>query len=347
MRTCAFLSFRLGLPDGVSIVAGSWRRCLERMGWRTLTVAGEGPVDRTVNWLAIDANSKPVRQDLEVALANVDVVVVENALTIPLNLEASRVVAETLRGRAAVLHHHDPPWQRPRFANITELPPTDPAWVHVTINRLTELQFRQRGIFPTTTILNGFNVPAVPGDRPGTRSKLGLADGAVLVAHPVRAIERKNVPAAVALAEQLGATYWLTGQAEEGYSQELSEILANAQCPVIHRSVAEVGVTIADLYAAADLISFPSTWEGFGNPIVEAALHWRPSAVADYPVLSELRELGLQWLEIDDLEAIRAELAAPNQERLDANRRVAAAKLGMEALQARLQDLFDRAGWVP
>ena len=33
-----------------------------------------------------------------------------------------------LRGRPALLHHHDPPWQRDRFAHVTELPVDDPAW---------------------------------------------------------------------------------------------------------------------------------------------------------------------------------------------------------------------------
>ena len=65
---------------------------------------------------------------------------VENLCTIPLNLPAARAVARALRGRRAVLHHHDPPWQRPAWAHVTELPPDDPAWRHVTINRLTEAQ---------------------------------------------------------------------------------------------------------------------------------------------------------------------------------------------------------------
>ena len=346
MPTCAFLSFRLGVPDGVSIVAGSWRRCFSTLGWETITIAGEGPVDRVIPWLAIDTKLAPDAAELESALDGVDVVVVENLLTIPLNLPASRATMEVLRGRPAILHHHDPPWQRERFAHVTELPPTDPSWLHVTINKMTEWEFAVRGI-STTTILNGFDVPNTLGDRRSTREALGLGDDDILVAHPVRAIARKNISMAIGLAERLGATYWLTGQPDEGYDDVLERLFLSARCPIIHRSVADVGVAIDDLYAAADIIAFPSTWEGFGNPLIEAAMHLRPVAVGSYPVLDELQELGLRWIPIEDFRAIRAEIDEPDMVRRRQNRKIAEHELSMEALRGRLEALLDQAGWTP
>ncbi len=338
------ISFRLGLSDGVSVVAAAWEQVLQSLGWQTYTVAGEGPVDRLVPGLAIGSEVVPDRTELATALDAADVVLVENALSIPMNLAASRVLASVLAGRPAVLHHHDPPWQRDRFAHITELPPTDPHWRHVTINRLTEQEFAQRGI-DAVTIYNGFDPDPPAGDRAATRAWLELDNQALLVAHPVRAIARKNIPAAVALTEELGGVYWLPNPAEEGYDQELERILANAACPVLRTPVRDSRFGIEDLYAAADLIAFPSTWEGFGNPPVEAALHRRPVAVGRYPVAQELRDLGFLWLDPTDADTIATALRRGATDMLDHNQRIAQEHLSVKKMSAEVEDLFDKAGW--
>ncbi len=76
---------------------------------------------------------------------------------------------------------------------------------------------------------------------------------------------------------------------------------------------------IADLYGAADLFVFPSTWETFGLAAVEAAMSGLSMIVADLPVLREvLRADGAEpvaYVGPDDVEgwisAITAALAAP------------------------------------
>lgn len=347
-RTCAFVSFRLGLNDGVSVVAAAWQRCFERCGWQTVRVAGEGPVERLVAGLEIRATRAPDRDELVDALADADLIVAENILTIPLNLGASRVLASVLRGRRAVLHHHDPPWQRERFAHIDELPPEDPSWHHVTINRYTETQFAERGL-SATTIYNGFDANVGPGDRPLVRQRLGVAPDQILVAHPVRAIARKNIPGALDITASVGGVYWLPGPAEEDYAPQLSSILAEAPCPVIRTPIEELGskLTIGDLYAACDLVAFPSTWEGFGNPPIEAALHCRPVVVGHYPISEELRGLGFWWLDPDDKAAIIDAVADPPTDLLDRNRLLVERHLSLEILAGRVKDLIRTAGFSP
>lgn len=76
---------------------------------------------------------------------------------------------------------------------------------------------------------------------------------------------------------------------------------------------------IADLYAAADLFVFPSTWETFGLAAVEAAMTGMPMVVANLPVLHEVLRAGgsepVAFVAPDDVEgwisAIAAALARP------------------------------------
>jgi glycosyltransferase involved in cell wall biosynthesis len=342
MPVCAILSFRLGLTDGVSVVADAWAGALRGIGFDVLTVAGEGPVDRTIAGLAIGATAPPPAGEVADALADAELVVVENLCTIPMNRPAAAVVAAVLAGRPAILHHHDPPWQRAVYAHVTDLPPDDPAWRHVTVNRLTAAELAARGI-TAKTIYNGFDARSRPGRRAATRERLGVAPDERLIVHPVRAIERKGIPDALALCQQIGATYWLTGPAEDGYGETLTKLLADASCPVLHQPVADA----ADLYAAADAVAFPSTWEGFGNPPIEAALARRPVAVGPYSVGEELRALGFRWFDAADPAALGTWLADPDEALLDHNRRLAIEHFSLERVASDLRDLLDEAGWSP
>ena len=307
------------------------------------TVAGDGPVDHLLPGLAVGAATPPAASEIDAALDGVDLVVVENLCTIPLNLPAARAVAARLRGRPAVLHHHDPPWQRAEWAHVTELPPSDPAWRHVTINRLTEGEMAERGI-EATTIYNGFDVDEPPGDRAG--DPRGPRRGATTSGCSCTRCARSSAracPAALALAAALGATYWLVGPAEDGYDATLGRApRAGAAVRVIHRPSPG---TMADAYAACDAVAFPSTWEGFGNPPIEAAIHRRPVAVGSYPVAAELRALGFRWFDPagppSSTPSSGTRSGAPRPQRRRAPGHTSASTASPEDLRALL------AGWVP
>ena len=65
---------------------------------------------------------------------------------------------------------------------------------------------------------------------------------------------------------------------------------------------------------------FPSTWEGFGNPVIETVAARRPLAVGHYPVLDEIvAETGLELLAVDDPDAVAAALRAPDAAVLERN----------------------------
>ena len=301
-------------------------------------MAGAGTADRVVPGLAWpEVGPPPEANEVAAVIEDIDIVIVENLCSLPLNPGATEAVVEALRSRPAILHHHDLPWQRERFADVQGWPATDPAWRHVTINDVSRRDLEARQI-RAVTIRNGFDVDQPLGDGRSTRTTLGVPEDEILLLHPVRAIERKDVPAAVAFAEKLGATYWLTGPAEEDYAATLDEVLAEAACPVVHQSAP---TTMADAYAAADAVVFPSRWEGFGNPLVESALHLRPLAVRRYPVAEELAELGFVWFPIDDPSPLAWFLADPDEHLLDHNRELARLHFSQERVAAKLLGVLE------
>ncbi len=340
------VSFRLGGGDGVSVEAAKWAWALGQLGLEVMTVAGEGAADRIVPGLAITASEPPTTREVHGAFAGADLVVVENLCSLPLNPAAAAVVARCLAGRPAVLHHHDLPWQRPHLAHLPP-PPDDPAWRHVTINEISRRELAARGI-AATTVYNAFDPDPHPGRRDATRAALGVSDHELLVLQPTRALPRKRVGAGIALAEALGATYWLLGDAEDGFGPELDRLLAAARCPVRH-GPAGSWCGVADAYAASDVVTLPSSWEGFGNPAVESATHRRPLAVGPYPVAAELAAFGFEWFPADDPGPIARWLERPEPSRcalLERNAAVARRHFALRDLPARVAGVLAGVGAV-
>ncbi|HEX5266900.1 MAG TPA: glycosyltransferase [Acidimicrobiales bacterium] len=331
--SAAVVSYRLGGIDGVSVEAAKWVGALRALGLAVWTVAGEGDADRIVPGLGPWTEERPDRPALAAALAGADVVVAENICSLPLNPAASAAVTRELAGRAAVLHHHDLPWQR---AGMGDAVPDDPHWVHVAITDLSRRQLEERGV-AAVTVRNCFALEE-GGDRARGRAEVGVAEETRLALQPTRALRRKDVPAGVEAARGLGATYWLTGPAEEGYGPELQEVLAGAPVPTIHRAAP----VMADAYAAADAVLLPSSWEGFGNPAVEASVHRRPVVVGPYPVADELRALGFRWFSLGEVGALREWLADPDPGLLEYNREAVRRHLDLADLPGRLEEVLGR-----
>jgi mannosylglucosylglycerate synthase len=339
MARVGILSFRLGGVDGVSIEAAKWGWALAELGHDVRTIAGSGLADIIMPGLAIDATVAPTATELHDALAGLDLVIVENLLSLPLNLPARDAVAHVLAGRPAVLHHHDLASQRSHLAHLGP-PPTDAQWRHVCINAYSARELANVGL-EAEVIRNSFDVAPPPGRRDETRRTLDCSNQR-LVLLATRVIPRKNVEGAITLCDQLGATLWILGDVEDGYDDAFAALLAAVNVPIV-RGLPN-GFDIHDAYAAADLVVMPSTWEGFGNPTLESVTHRRPLAAYPYPVLEEITDFGFTFFALDDVVGIEAFLDQPDVTMLERNVTVAREHFSLANLPTRLGRLLEGMG---
>jgi mannosylglucosylglycerate synthase len=349
------VSYRLGGADGVAVEATKWEWALRELGFAVRRVAGEfeslRPDDTWLPFLAIDPVPGARVDDgaLGAALAGADLVIVENLCSLPLNIAAATVTRDVLfehPGRVC-FHHHDFAWERAHLAHVDGFPPMRPNSLHVTVSEHARRDLEARG-FEAVCVYNSFDFDAVPGDRAGTRAGLGVGDDTVLLVQPTRAIPRKNLEGGLRFASDLAATldspevqYWITGPAEDGYDEEFARLLAN---PSIRVHVGRARRP-ADAYAAAELVVFPSTWEGFGNPVIESMAARRMLAVGSYPALDELVN-GLHVLRVDDVPSAAEWVRNPRADIVDDNYAHARARFSLEHLPARIEAALLGVGWA-
>jgi glycosyltransferase involved in cell wall biosynthesis len=359
-RDVVTVSYRLGGDDGVSVEARKWQHALEQLGGTVRRVAGEiedggQPGDVVIPELAIDAPAPASVEVIRRAIDGADLVIVDNLCSLPLNVEAARATAAAVAtSQRVIFRHHDLAWQRRTLKHLeNDFPPRAPAGaVHVPINLRSRRELEARGYEHATTIHNYFDFDEPRGDREQTRKQFGFEDDEFVLFQPARAIERKNVPGGLRFAQQLqqlapnlNLRYWLSGPAEDGYAPTLERILERAPVPVTLGRAP----TAADAYAAADLVVIPSTWEGFGNPVLESIVHRRPAAVFPYPVLAEIAAAGVRAFSTERPDAVVRFLAETAETRAryhDVNIHRARISFDLAQLPGAIDEALKAHGWI-
>ncbi|MGV8871272.1 MAG: glycosyltransferase [Rhodococcus sp. (in: high G+C Gram-positive bacteria)] len=356
-RAC-IVSHRFGGFDGVSVEASKWIRALEELGWSVRRAAGhiEGGAkigDTLIGGMWADSfGDTPPPPDvatIDALCSDTDLVVLDNAGSLWTTPLAAGAWQDSIldAGVPAIVRHHDPPWQTPHRASADDyvLPLRDPRMLHVTINELTFAEFdRQWPILNASGALvvarNTVDIKAVTGgDRATTRARLGVNNADLLVVQPARNIARKNTGMALAVAHALQRPgclvhFWLTDPAGPIETGEHTGVK-------IHRGWCD---SAADLYAAADLVVLPSSWEGWGLPVVEAAAASRPVAAGPYAVLDEIRALGITVFDPSDTNAMRETINDHEaRQALARANAAAAAALSTSTLPGVMTRLIDRA----
>ena len=210
----------------------------------------------------------------------------------------------------------------------------------MTINELSRRELAAQGI-EAVTIMNTFDCDPPLGARQATRDALEVTDE-TLVLSPSRALARKNIEGALSLCRELDALLWLLGPAEDGYEASLERLIEESGVEV--RRGLERTMSVHDAYGACDLVVMSSTWEGFGNPVLESVTHRRPLALHPYPVAAEIVAYGFDFFGLDEVERITRFLASPDHALLDANLALARRHFNIESLAGRLATLLASTG---
>ena len=258
-----------------------------------------------------------------------EALIIENALTIPINLPLGLALTEFIAetGYPVIAHHHDFYWERQRFMNNSvqdylsaAFPPNLPSIRHVVLNSVQARQLASRIGIAALVIPNVMDFdsppPALDEYARSARADLGLAPGQYLILQPTRIIQRKGIEHAIELTRRLGRPARLVishAAGDEGTDYEkrvrefaaLLNVTVNFESAIVGdaRGVTPEGrkiYTLGDVYPQADLVTYPSSMEGFGNAFLEAIYYKRPLVVNNYSIYeTDIKPKGFKVVEFD------------------------------------------------
>ncbi|NLJ47117.1 MAG: glycosyltransferase family 4 protein, partial [Treponema sp.] len=320
----------------------------------------------------------------------IDLIIPENALAIPmhipLGLAITELVAET--EMPTIAHHHDFFWERPRFLTGCaedylgrSFPPKLHSISHVVINTEARQQLAFRCGLSSFMIPNVWDFhaePVKPDAYNATfRRDFGLSEDDIIFLQPTRIVARKGIENAIELVARFNRSPEGAGRGkilvshpelDEGnaYFNRITDYAAILEVPLLIRPdllAPERGVrpdggkvySLWDAYVACDFVTYPSTYEGFGNAFLEAVYYRKPILVNQYAIYAQdIDPIGFKVVSIDgyitrDTVSQTAELLADpgmREEWAEHNFRLGSRFFSYDVLRKRLPYLFMNFGAV-
>lgn len=309
---------------------------------------------------------------------HLELLIAENALSLPMNvplaLALTEYVAET---RFPVVgHHHDFVWERRRYAVSaaedylrSAFPPTLPSIHHVVINSFAARQLALRTGQSSTLIPNvmDFDTPPPEPDAYAAwvRPDLGVPEEAHFLLQPTRIVPRKRIEHSIELARRLGVRCILVishaagdeGTAYETYLRdyakalEVEVIFAGDRINHVRGWLPDGRriFSLADVYQQAELVTYPSTVEGFGNAFLEAVYYRKPIVMNTYEIFrTDIQPKGFRVIGFEDflteetVQQTRTVLENPTlaEEMVEHNYQVGKRYYSYRALEKRLAALM-------
>ncbi len=261
-----------------------------------------------------------------------DWIITQNAQAIPMQIALGAALRDFISEThiPAIGHHHDFYWERERFIVnripdilLTAFPSEGTSTRHVVISTAMQRELFIRRRLSATYVPNVFdfrNPPPPPDDYALTvRDELGIAPDERLILQPTRIVRRKNIERAVELVRQLSErdrqhryVLVVTGYAGDESGSYYDWLLRQVETAGIRalfigdRIVERRGVlegrrtyTLWDIYPHADFVTYLSSYEGFGNALIETLYFRKPLVVNAYTAYrSDIKPAGVRAVEI-------------------------------------------------
>lgn len=309
---------------------------------------------------------------------NLDMLIPQNAITIPLHIPLGLAITEICSetGIPVIAHHHDFFWERKRFLRNCvwdyinmAFPPHIHNIQHVVINSSAQNQLGLRTGISSTLIPNVMDFtkgpPPLDDYTSSVRDDLGLEKDELLILQPTRVVQRKGIEHALELVARLGLKAKLVishASGDEGYEYQ-QRVIEYSQLIGVNalfvddiikdkRGTTDDGrkiYTLEDIYPHADLVTYPSLIEGFGNALLETFWFRKPILLNNYSIYSiDIRPKGFKVVEMDNfissstIDETRKVLQNKDivQDMTETNYRLGQKYYSFEVLETHLNDLL-------
>ena len=317
----AILHHRVGGLDGVSLEIAKRKRILKNLGHRVILIAGlnQKGADYVLPDLSIPSPKKLLKPiHLRLELENIlkkekfEALFVHNILSLGRHPLAAKELVNFLdwwQGKTIAVHH-DFYWERPEMVRKASkkvkllwkkyLLPKRSYIHHVVINTLAARELKRR---------RGIQAEVMPDVFDFSRKRLGSRRKALelkkrlklgksfIVLQATRIVPRKGIELGINFAFHLQkhlpqkVVFFLLNYPDGAvngalnYYKKLHQYANQLQIPLID-GFRYLGKNFSfwDGYHLADIISFPSLWEGYGNQFLEAMFFQKPIVVFECPV---------------------------------------------------------------
>ncbi len=231
-----------------------------------------------------------------------------------------------------IAHHHDFYWERDRFSHTSvpeylemAFPPVIRGqYANVVINSAARSDLSRRRGLPSTLIPNVFDFENPPVANPhgdDLRGQIGVADDEFFVLQPTRIVNRKGIEHAIDLVRMMQRSkpdrkivFVVSHDAGDEGFEYLDNLIERAEEAGVRmlligdrinesREPDDEGrkrYSLWDVYPHADLVTYPSLYEGFGNALLEAIWFRKPVFINRYSVyIRDIEPHGFKVIDID------------------------------------------------